>query len=416
MNRSLFSRIITNKVFLIILSFIISISIWISINMDDTAQTNYVVSNIPITINLPDSAKTQGLKVFNKNELKGSVTVTGNRALIGNLSSDDIEIVPEQTDSLTSAGSYTLSLIAKKKSNSLNYTIESVSPSTVYIKLDRNRTITKKVENNINYTIPKGYYGTVISSDSEVSISGPETEIKKIDKVVIADTIEEELTESVTKKYNVKLLDAFGEEISKAEGIEIAPSEISATVSVLQMKNVDVNLSTSNGPSPDDIEEYYSIEPGKISLAGESSNIKSITSVNTEELDFSTLKNGQYNISKDLNIPSKCIDIDSVKSVNVKLDLRSMRKKTITISNFGIRGLNSNYDAEVTTTSIDVVVYGDKNELEKLSASDITAYVDFSKTKVSSGYKETPVQLSLNNTDKSWIFGDYSVVVDIMEI
>ena len=185
MNKGILSRIFSNKLFLIILSVVISLTIWISINMGDFAETSYSVSNIPITIDLPDTASNQGLKVFNNDELKGTVTVSGNRSIIGNLTSDDIEIVPEQTDNLTSAGSYTLSLVAKKKSSSLNYNIESVSPSTVYIKLDRNRNITKKIEQNISYTIPKDYYGTVLLDNESVTISGPETEIKKIDKVVI---------------------------------------------------------------------------------------------------------------------------------------------------------------------------------------------------------------------------------------
>lgn len=413
MNKSIVSRFFSNKIFLIILSFIISFTIWFSINLDDSAQTNYVVSNIPITINLPDSAQEQGLKVFNKDELKGSVTVSGNRALIGNLNSNDIEIVPEQTESLTSAGSYTLSLVAKKKSNSLNYTIESVSPSTVYIKLDRNRTVTKKVEYNINYKIPSEYYGTVILDENEVSISGPETEIKKIDKVMIEDTIEEELTESVKEKYAVKLFDAFGEEITDTDGVEVAPSEINATISVLNVKKANVKLNASNGPSESVLSNYYEIDPNIVSLAGESSVIKNITSVNTEELDFSTLKNGEYNISKNLNIPSKCIDIDSVKTVNIKIDLTSMVKKKITITDFEIRGLDSDYTADTGNSSIEVTVYGEKKEIEALTRDDITAYIDFSDAEVSTGYKDTKVSLSLDDTSSCWIYGDYSVAVSI---
>ena len=111
MNKGILSRIFSNKLFLIILSVVISLTIWISINMGDFAETSYSVSNIPITIDLPDTASSQGLKVFNNDELKGTVTVSGNRSIIGNLTSDDVEIVPEQTDNLTSAGTH-LSYIA----------------------------------------------------------------------------------------------------------------------------------------------------------------------------------------------------------------------------------------------------------------------------------------------------------------
>lgn len=415
MNKGILSRVFSNKLFLIILSFAISLSIWISINMGDYAETSYTVSNIPITIKLPDTAQEQGLKVFNNDELKGTVTVTGNRSVIGTLSSEDIEIIPEQTDNLTSAGSYTLSLVARKKSSSLNYTIESVSPSTVYIKLDKNRKITEKIEQNISYTIPKGYYGTVLLGEDTVTISGPETEIKKIDKVVISGNIKEELTSSDTNEYDIKLLDSFGEEITNNDTLSISPSKVKATVSVLAMKKVNVELSTTGGPSGIDLSNYCKIEPSTISVGADSNEIKNITRINIEPIDFSSLKNRSYNISKNLDIPSKCVDINSVKSVNVKLDLTPMIKKTITLTDFKTKGLNEKYTANVTTQSVEVTVYGIKNYLKNISEDNIDAVLDFSNTEVSAGSRTVPLRLTLNDIDGCWIYGSYEVVAEISE-
>ena len=400
MNKGILSRIFSNKIFLIILSVVISLTIWISINMGDFAETSYSVSNIPITIDLPDTASSQGLKVFNNDELKGTVTVSGNRSIIGNLTSDDIEIVPEQTDNLTSAGSYTLSLVAKKKSSSLNYTIESVSPSTVYIKLDRNRNVTKKIEQNISYTIPKDYYGTVLLDNESVTISGPETEIKKIDKVVIEGDVKEELKSSVTNEYDVKSL-------------AISPSKVKATVSVLQKKDVNVELSTVNGPSGIDLTKYCKIEPNSISLGADSSNIENITKVNIEPIDFSTLRNKDYKINKNLDIPNKCVDINSVNSVVVNMDLSSMEKKTITLTDFDIKGLDKKYSANVTTQSVEVTLYGTKSALKNIDENDIDAVIDFTGTEVSAGSRTMPLSLTLKDKDGCWIYGSYEVVVEI---
>ncbi len=412
---SLLSKIFSNKIFLIILSFVISFTIWISINMGDYAETSYVVGNIPITINLPEESVNQGLEVFNSEGLKGSVTVRGNRSLIGGLTEKDIQIVPEQTDSLTSAGSYTLSLVARKVSNNDNYSIESVSPSAVYIKLDRNRTITQKVEQNINYKIPKGYYGTVLLNEDTVSISGPETEIKQIDKVVIEGTIGDEITSSVTDNYSVKLLDSFGEELANSDSFKISPSTIKATVSVLQMKDVKVNVKARNGPVGVNLEDYYVVDPKTVSIAGETNNIKNVKFVNTDPINFSELKNGNYELNKNIEIPSKCIDINSVNSVTVKLDLTSMAKKKLTINNFNIEGLNPEYSGNVTTSSIAITVYGTEDAIKDLSADDINAYVDLSSSEISAGSREVPVNLNFINKTGCWVYGNYNVVVDISE-
>lgn len=415
MNKGLLSKIFKNKIFLIILSFVISLTMWVSINMGDYGETSYVVSDIPITINLPESSEKQGLEVFNNEDLKGSVTVTGNRSIIGSLTADDIQIVPEQTDLLTSAGSYSLSLVAKKTGASLNYTIDSVSPSSVYVKIDRNRKITQKIEQNISYTIPKGYYGTVLLNEDEVTISGPETEIKKIDKVVIKGKVDKELSSSYKSEYPVKLFDSFGEELTNIDTLSISPSTVTATVSVLQMKEVNVDLNCKNAPTGIDLTEYCTIDPGQISIAGESDNIKNISKVTTDSIDFSTLTNSDYNISKGLEIPNKCIDINSVNSVNVKLNLSYMEKKKMTISNFQIRGLDEKHSGEVTTASLEITVYGTKESISKIKKDNIVSYVDLSDTDVSVGSKTMPLQITLQDIDGCWIYGSYNAVVEITE-
>jgi YbbR domain-containing protein len=415
-NPSFLSRIFNNKLFLIILSVLISLIIWLGINLGDTAETSYIVKDIPITINLPEEAQNQGLEIFNNADLVGSVTVSGNRSVIGRLDANDIQIVPEQTDSLTSAGSYTLSLVAKKTGSLSNYTIESVTPSVAYIKLDRTREITQKISTNlIDYKIPSGYYGNIFLSQDTVTISGPESEIKQIDQVVIEGTIEDELTESLKDKYKIKLLDSFGEEIADSDTINISPSEVTATISVLKMKNVNVILNTKNAPTGVDLSQYATIDPEKVSVAGETANIENVTQVRTSAIDFSTLKNAKYSLTQDLEIPDKCIDINSINTVNVDIDLTGMKSKTITISDFDIKGLDSAYSGEVTTSSQSITVYGTEKQIKKLTKDNISAVVDLTNTKVSTGSKEMPLTVTLNDINGCWVYGSYKAVVEISE-
>ncbi|MBQ9673754.1 MAG: hypothetical protein IJV39_03920 [Ruminococcus sp.] len=405
------SRLFSNKIFLVILSVVVSLNIWMNINMSDYGETSYVVNDIPISITLPDEAQDLGLEIFNSDDLVGSVTVTGNRSIIGRLDKDDIQIVPEQTDSLTSAGSYTLSLVAKKTGGISNYTINSVSPSAIYIKLDRTREITKKITNNINYTIPDYYYGNVFLSDDEVTISGPESEIKQIDSVVVSGTVKNKLTETVKKEYKVKLLDSFGEVINTSDAVTITPSKVTATIKVLQMKNVGVNIVTQGAPTGIELSNYYSISPSKVSVAGESADIANVKLINTDAVDFSTLQNKKYKLTQNLEFPDNCIDINSINTVEVNMDLSAMKKKTLTISDFDIEGLDEAYDGEVTTSSLEVTVYGIESQLKKLSNSNISAVVDLTNSEVSEGSKEMALTLTIKDVNGCWIYGSYNAVV-----
>ncbi len=407
------SRLFSNKIFLVVLSIIISITIWLNINMGDYAETSYVITDIPITITLPDEAQKLGLKIFNTDDLVGSVSVTANRSAIGRVDKDDVQIVPEQTDSLTSAGSYTLSLVAKKTGGLSNFKINSVSPSAIYIKLDRTREVVRKITNNINYTIPELYYGNVFLSDDEVTISGPESEIKQIDSVVVSGTVKKKLTETVQKEFQVKLLDAFGEQLNTGKTITLSPSEVTATIKVLQMKNVGVNLVTQGAPMGIELSNYYKTEPSEVSVAGESSDIRNVTKINTEAIDFSTLENKKYTLEQSLEFPENCIDINSIKTVKILFDFTDMERSTVSLTDFEIKGLPSGYDAEVTTSSVDVTVFGLPAQLKKLKANNLSAVVDLSSTDVSEGSKEMPLTISVKDVNGCWIYDTYNAVVKI---
>ena len=92
-----------------------------------------------------------------------------------------------------------------------------------------------------------------------------------------------------------------------------------------------------------------------------------------------------------------------------------MKKKYLTIDNFQVNGLDDNYSGEVTTASLKVTIYGTKESIDKINKDNIISYVDLSDIDISVGSKTMPIQLSLQNIDGCWIYGSYSVVVDITE-
>ena len=107
------NKILQNSKFLFFISLLISLSMWIYMSIGNGNDTVVTISNIPVQIELSDDAIKNGLQIFNTGDITASVSVSGNRAIIGSLTQNDI-IVTAATNAIDSSGNYTLSLSASK--------------------------------------------------------------------------------------------------------------------------------------------------------------------------------------------------------------------------------------------------------------------------------------------------------------
>ena len=63
-------------------------------SFSDSNETTATISNIPIQITLSDDAVDNGLQIFTGNDQTASVTVTGNRAILGSVAASDVTVAP----------------------------------------------------------------------------------------------------------------------------------------------------------------------------------------------------------------------------------------------------------------------------------------------------------------------------------
>ena len=63
--KSLLARFFSHNITLLVLAFLLAFTAWFIINASSETDTNVTISDIPIIIDLPESALDAGLKVFN---------------------------------------------------------------------------------------------------------------------------------------------------------------------------------------------------------------------------------------------------------------------------------------------------------------------------------------------------------------
>lgn len=397
-----------------ILAVIISIGIWTYMSLNSSNDTTVTISNVPIQMDLSESSRKLGLQIFTDEKQTASVTVTGNRTILGSVTESDLTVTAAAS-SVNSSGNFTLPVSAAKKNLSSNFQITGSTPSSVSVMVDYYKESTFQIQDKILFGVADGYYGATSLPYNSITISGPQTEVMKIKQVAAVASVEDNLLETTDVEADIVLYDENGNELSQ-KLLTMSFRTLTATISVLTEKSVKVEAGYVNKPSGLDLTNLVEIHPSGILLAGPDDVMKTLVSVKTEEIDFSTLSDEAVTFNTlAINIPEKCKNISNNATAQVKIDLSGMTKKTFDVDTFKVEGLSSAYKAEVTSKNISVTVIGPKSEIESLDADKITATISATGTAVKTGSVEMPVTFRFDDASSCWAYGKYTANLNISE-
>ena len=396
--RSLSQLIFSKNYVIFILAVIISIGIWTYMSLNSSNDTTVTISNVPIQMDLSESSRKLGLQIFTDEKQTASVTVTGNRTILGSVTESDLTVTAAAS-SVNSSGNFTLPVSAAKKNLSSNFQITGSTPSSVSVMVDYYKESTFQIQDEILFGVADGYYGATSLPYNSITISGPQTEVM----------------ETTDVEADIVLYDENGNELSQ-KLLTMSFRTLTATISVLTEKSVKVEAGYVNKPSGLDLTNLVEIHPSGILLAGPDDVMKTLVSVKTEEIDFSTLSDEAVTFNTlAINIPEKCKNISNNATAQVKIDLSGMTKKTFDVDTFKVEGLSSAYKAEVTSKNISVTVIGPKSEIESLDADKITATISATGTAVKTGSVAMPVTFRFDGASSCWAYGKYTANLNISE-
>ena len=412
--RSLSQLIFSKNYVIFILAVIISIGIWTYMSLNSSNDTTVTISNVPIQMDLSESSRNLGLQIFTDEKQTASVTVTGNRTVLGSVTESDLTVTAAAS-SVNSSGNFTLPVSAAKKNPSSNFQITGSTPSSVSVMVDYYKESTFQIQDKILFGVADGYYGATSLPYNSITISGPQTEVMKIKQVAAVASVEDNLLETTDVEADIVLYDENGNELSQ-KLLTMSFRTLTATISVLTEKSVKVEAGYVNKPSGLDLTNLVDMHPSGILLAGPDDVMKTLVSVKTEEIDFSTLSDEAVTFNTlAINIPEKCKNISNNATAQVKIDLSGMTKKTFDVDTFKVEGLSSAYKAEVTSKNISVTVIGPKSEIESLDADKITATISVTDPAVKTGSVEMPVTFRFDGANSCWAYGKYTANLNISE-
>jgi len=414
--KSFSQKILFNNQIMLIFSVVISLAIWVYMSTGTSNDTVVTVNDVPIQVALPDEAANAGLQTFfeNSQTAYASVTVSGNRKLLGSISKDDF-IVTANASNVDHADTYNLPVSADKKSTINNtFQITNCTPSKITVEIDTESKKDFKLLPKFKYSAKNDYYASVTYNNDTVTVTGPSEKVRAVSKVCAVTDDMENLESSKDFHASIVLYDENDNELSK-NYLTLSATSVDGTVNVSPKKTVDVKATFANKPQDFDItDDIVTIDPKRVSIAGKQEDLDKVFSVSLDEIDFSTLRNDKYNNDtlKPI-IPDGCKLIDTNSVFKVSMDLSKLQRKQITVNKFVVKNLSKGYKSEITTKNLSVEFIGNADDLKSLKTEKITGIVDASEINGNTGSQELPVKFELEGNTTCWAYGSYLLNVTI---
>ena len=404
--------------FLLLLSLFIAILLWTYVTMVVMPNTDTTLSDVPVDFTY-DSAKytTLGLDIVNEPSYTVDLSLSGDGSVLGSASAADFVVYPDYS-SVKGAGSQTLNLNVKivnpDLENRVTATIER-GRRTVDVVFDT--VLTKILPVTVEtggLHIAEGYsLNRVSSSPSEITVTGPSSEVSQVDSIVAPLSMETELSESQLVQVSLEMRDASGNTLDLPY-TTMEDDIVDVTVSVYKQVELPLVVNFINVPSSFDVNTLqYSLSQESLMVSGPERVVNNLTELSVGSFDLSTFsldKDYQMNVE----LPEGIVSNENVSSVTLSFDTTGMSERSFNVSQISVINVPANYQIVPTTKRINnVVLVGPQEDLEQLSAGSIEARINAEDLQVAVGTQTVAVQILVPSNPRVFAIGTYTVQCNI---
>ena len=209
-------KLIYNDKYLIIISILLAVAIWVATSMNLSPETSKTIS-VPVTVDFSDTAAEQlGLKCFGDETINVDVTISCKKYLAKDITADNLS-VKLQTNAVTTSGYSDVPIQVDPVGGNSNFSIVSYYPTVyrAYFDVEAEKAMDIEVKYNKENFIEDGYMmGEPLLSESTVTIKGPRTYVSQVDKVVTQVDIDGKLKETTSMDLTLSAIDSYGSKVN----------------------------------------------------------------------------------------------------------------------------------------------------------------------------------------------------------
>lgn len=384
-----------NRNALIAVSLLIAVVLWAVVMNQSTDLTTRTIT-VPVTVDLNGSyASTINLRLTDEITKEVKVEVKGPWSTISSLTAEDVRVRAD-VSTVQKAGKQKVTLVPSRNSDIVNYEIVSCSPSQLEVQCDYWNSDMFPLEvdasslkvddpNSMRLGLPVPDAVT----NGKLTVSGPQTTINRIDKLVAPLVAENTLKETTNFSPELKALDKKGNEVDLKNCTieELEDKPLTVTVPVDFYKEITLAVEWHNAPAAvKNNKDLFSLSPKTITVVGPQDVLATLSdTLVVTTVDFDHMTGRKYEEKAELLLPDAVTVQGEVTEASWQLDLTKYKKKEVplTVSNATVSFANNTAKKKTTVEAqkYNITVYGTEEALKNLDAKGLKVTADLAGAK-----------------------------------
>ena len=403
--------------FLMVFSVVAAIIFWLVVVVEFGVEVEKEIKGIDVVIDYDRIEEDLGLKPFGQKNFTVDVTVSGKKYIVdADEIADEIE-VKANTSYVSTAGNAALKLSVT--SDSSIYEIVDCSTDEIIVYFDYPGSKELVIEPEITFDgepVADGYYmGEYIFPDSNtVKVTGPETEVNRIDRVIARASVGGKLHENKTVDAELVAVNASGETVPNIS-FNKKSDVINLTLPVYKLAQLPLRCGFENRPSDyvDDrmLPLVYTVSPSAAEMGLPEKKLESIDAFEIMTIDFSQLKEGVNVFKVKASDISNAVVVDGTDEFTVTVTVNGMSSKSLKV-NQEVTFINAPEDIKYELVKLDfseITVIGPENSIESIDSENVSLTADLSDVSAEmKGNVTVPVNVTENDC---WIYGSYTATI-----
>ena len=407
-------KLYSNNYFWMVLSLILSITLWVYISsVEETIQQN-TYSGIPVVFTGEETIRDKrGLIISDVDTTSVRVKITGNRRALAKFNASDLQAtidVSRITQANENNWLYELTFPSGVDTSGFTY---EFYPETINFTVEKEITKTIPVQGVFNGNAAEGYIAnsdSLVFEPAEITVYGTEAELAQIHRAWV--TVNgEQIRESFTENRPYVFVDDEMNEL-RLSHVSTDVQYIATTLTINMIKEVFIALDIIPGGGANESNCEIKTDIQKITLSGEADELESM-----EKLIIGTIDLSDYMEDFELVFPLQlaegvqCVTGETEVTVTGKFKDLEIREYETTDLRFN--NLQEGYNAYVVTNKLKIMVRAPKETLDKITGSNIRVVADLTDYTTASGHVKVPAKVYIDGVTGAGAVGDYTLTISI---